>query len=85
MFTDCGLSFEVLVPLADDHFRRYAPRCKVGTMVLLHIAAARHFGCQWFWSFDNSGGCRVVAGVEQLKAFPEPNTADRQWLRKFRG
>ena len=80
----CGLTFEALVPLAADLFRHYAPRCNVGTLDLLHVAAARHFGCRWFLSFDSNSGCRAVANAEGLKVFPELNATDRDWLRKFR-
>ncbi|MFN3409255.1 MAG: PIN domain-containing protein [Limisphaerales bacterium] len=83
--TDCGLTFEALVPLADDLFRRYAPRCNAGTLDLLHIAAARQFGCHWFLSFDSNSGCRAVASAAELKVFPALNATDRDWLRKFRG
>jgi hypothetical protein len=82
---NCGLAFESLVPLADDLFRRYAPRCKVGTLDLLHIAAARHFGCGWFLTFDSNSGCKAVASAEGLKVFPELNATDKEWLRKWRG
>lgn len=81
----CGLTFEALVPLADNLFRRYAPRCNVGTLDLLHIAAAQQFGCQWFLSFDSNSGCRAVASAAGLKVFPTLNATDRDWLRKFRG
>jgi len=81
---NCGLTLEALVPLADDLFRRYAPRCNVGTMDLLHIAAARHFGCRWFLSFDSKSGCRAVASAEGLQVFPKLNPTDNDWLRKFK-
>lgn len=85
LWLDCGQPFESLVTLAEDLFRRYAPRCNVGTLDLLHIAAARRFGCRWFLSFDSASGCRAVASHAGLKVFPELRAEDRAWLKKFRG
>jgi predicted nucleic acid-binding protein len=82
-WVDCGQSFETLAGSAADLFRRYASRCNVGTLDLLHIAAARHFGCRWFLSFDSSSGCRAVAHHCGLGLFPELSAEDRVWLRKF--
>jgi hypothetical protein len=64
-------------------FRRYAPRCNVGTLDLLHVAAARRFGCRWFLSFDTASGCRAVAHACGLKVFPELGPEDRAWLKKL--
>ena len=76
---------EEMVGMAGDLFRRYAPRSNVGTLDLLHVAAARRFGCQWFLSFDSASGCRAVAHACGLKAFPELTPEDRVWLRRIGG
>lgn len=83
LWIDCAQPFEALVSLAGDLFRRYAPRCNVGTMDLLHIAAARHFGCRWFLSFDSASGCRTVAHACGLTVFPELRREDRTWIKKL--
>jgi predicted nucleic acid-binding protein len=80
---DCAQSFEALVSLAGDLFRRYAARCSVGTLDLLHIAAARQFGCRWFLSFDSASGCRAVAYACGLSVFPDPTSQDRAWIKKL--
>jgi hypothetical protein len=82
-WVDCGQSFEALVGLAGDLFRRYATRCNVGTLDLMHVAAARRFGCRWFLSFDSASGCRAVAHASGLSVFPELRAQDKTWLRKF--
>jgi predicted nucleic acid-binding protein len=82
-WVDCAQSFETLVSLAGDLFRRYAARCNVGTLDLLHLAAARRFGCRWFLSFDSASGCRAVAHACGLTVYPELRTADRAWVRKI--
>ena len=82
-WVDCALPFETLVSLAGGLFRRYAARCNVGTMDLLHVAAARHFGCRWFLSFDSASGCRAVAHACGLNVFPELGPQDRAWTKKF--
>lgn len=84
LFVDCGYTFAQMNVMAEDLFRRYAPRCNVGTLDLLHVAAARRFGCRWFLSFDNNSGCRAVAHAEGLKVFPELNSVDRAWIKKFK-
>ncbi len=83
LFIDCGYTFEETVTLAGDLFRRYASRSNLGTLDLLHVAAARRFGCQWFLSFDSSSGCRAVAHACGLKVFPLLSPEDRAWLRKI--
>ena len=84
LFQDCGFKFAEMSADAAPMFQRYAPRCNVGTLDLLHIAAARRFGCRWFLSFDTNSGCRAVAHAENLKVFPELNATDRRWLAKFK-
>jgi predicted nucleic acid-binding protein len=83
LWIDCGQTFEALAFLARDLFRRFAPRCNVGTLDLLHIAAARHFGCRWFLSFDTNSGCRAVAHQCRLRLFPPLQDHDRAWLQKL--
>ena len=85
LYVDCGYTFEEMVSQAGDLFRRYAPRCNVGTLDLLHVTAARRFGCHWFLSFDSASGCRAVAHASGLKVFPELTGEDRAWLRKIAG
>ncbi|HEY1718898.1 MAG TPA: PIN domain-containing protein [Verrucomicrobiae bacterium] len=84
LFVDCGYTFAQMTALADELFRKYAPRCNVGTLDLLHIAAAKRFGCRWFLSFDSNSGCRAIAHSENLKVFPELNAVDRRWIAKFK-
>ena len=83
-YVSCGQTFESLVSLAGDLFQKFAPRCNVGTLDLLHLAAARQFGCRWFLSFDSQSGCRALAYGLGLKPFPTLNTVDRDWLKKLR-
>ncbi len=83
LYVDCGYTFEEMVSTAGDMFRCYAPRANVGTLDILHVAAARRFGCQWFLSFDSASGCRAVAHACGLKVFPELTSEDRNWLRKI--
>ena len=82
-YVDCGYTFEEMVRLAGDLFRRYAPRSNVGTLDLLHVAAACRFGCRWFLSFDSASGCRAVAHACGLKVFPELTAPDRAWLKRI--
>jgi predicted nucleic acid-binding protein len=84
LFVDCGYTFAQMTALADELFRKYAPRCNIGTLDLLHIAAAKRFGCRWFLSFDSNSGCRAIAHSENLKIFPELNAVDRRWISKFK-
>lgn len=84
LFQDCGLTFAEMTAAAEPLFRRYAPRCNIGTLDLLHIAAAKHSGCRWFLSFDTRSGCRAVAAAEKLKVFPELTSADKRLLEKLR-
>lgn len=83
LYVDCGYTLEEMVGMAGDLFRRYAPRSNVGTLDILHVAAARRFGCQWFLSFDSASGCRAVAHACGLKVFPDLTAEDRAWLRKI--
>ena len=83
-YVTSGQTFESLVKLAEDLFRKFAPRCNAGTLDLLHIAAARHFGCRWFLSFDSHSGCRALASGLGMRIFPHINSIDREWLRKLR-
>ena len=84
LYVDCGYTFEEMVVMAADLFRRFAPRSNVGTLDMLHIAAARRFGCQWFLSFDSASGCRAVAHACGLKPFPELSAEDRTWLKRMK-
>src|SRR5215471_5780458 len=81
---DCGYTFEELASGADPSFRRFAPRCNIGTLDLLHIQAAKRFGCRWFLSFDSASGCRAVAAALGLKLYPALNDQDREILRHLR-
>lgn len=83
LYLDCSYTFEEMVNMAGDLFRRYAPRSNVGTLDMLHIAAARRFGCQWFLSFDSASGCRAVAYACGLRLFPDLSPEDRAWLRRI--
>jgi len=55
-FIDCGFTFEEMAVASRSLFQRYAPKCNIGTMDLLHIHAAKRFGCRWFLSFDSASG-----------------------------
>jgi hypothetical protein len=83
-FVDCGYTFEELAHSATDLFRKFAPRCNVGTLDLLHIHAATRFGCRWFLSFDSASGCRAVAAAVGLKVFPELDHRERALLANLR-
>jgi predicted nucleic acid-binding protein len=83
VWVNCGQTFEDMVALASDLFRRFSPRCNIGAFDLLHIAAARKFGCRWFLSFDSNSGCRAVAHASGMRVFPLLNAQDRSWLKKF--
>lgn len=82
---DCGYTFEDLASACKDWFRRFAPRCNIGTLDVLHIQAAKRFGCRWFLSFDSASGCRAMAAVLGLRVFPELNDQDREIARRLRG
>ncbi len=51
---------------------------------ILHLQAAKRFGCPWFLSFDSASGCRALAVVVGLKVFPELTAQDREIIRKLR-
>lgn len=80
---DCGFSFEQLSDLATDAFRRFASRSNVGTLDILHVIAARRFGCQWFLSFDSDSGCRAMAAASGLKVYPPLQARDRKIQARF--
>jgi hypothetical protein len=84
-FIDCGYTFEDLSAASGPWFRRFAPRCNIGTLDLIHIQAAKRFGCAWFLSFDSASGCRAVAALLGLKIFPELNNVDRDMMSRLRG
>ena len=84
-FIDCGYTFEDLSATSAEWFRRFAPRCNIGALDVLHIQAAKRFGCAWFLSFDSASGCRAAATVLGLKVFPELNNLDRETLSRLRG
>lgn len=84
-FIDCGYTFEDLAGASQGWFQRFAPRCNIGTLDLLHIQAAKRFGCRWFLSFDTASGCRAVAAALGLKVYPELNDQDREIGRRLRG
>jgi hypothetical protein len=83
-FIDCGYTFEDLSAASAELFRRFAPRCNIGTLDILHVQAAKRFGCGWFLSFDSASGCRALASVIGLKVFPALSTADRVILKRLR-
>jgi predicted nucleic acid-binding protein len=83
-FIDSGYSFESLAEEARGHWRRFSPRFNLGTLDMLHVMAARRFGCSWFLSFDSQSGCRALASALGMKVFPGLITADRDILCKLR-
>ncbi len=83
VYLNCGYTFDEMVAMSRELFRRFAPRSNVGTLDILHVAAARRFGCQWFLSFDSASGCRAVAQACGLRVFPELTHQDRAWIEKF--
>jgi hypothetical protein len=83
-FIDCGYTFEDLSAASGEWFRRFAPRCNIGTLDIMHIVAAKRFGCGWFLSFDSASGCRAAAITLGLKVFPELNNQDRDILNRLR-
>jgi hypothetical protein len=82
---ECGYTFEDLAASSQEWFRRFAPRCTIGTLDLLHLQAAKRFGCGWFLSFDSASGCRAIASLVGLKVFPELNGEDREIRTRLRG
>ena len=84
-FVDCGYAFEDLVTASESWFRRFASRCNIGTLDVLHIQAAKRFGCRWFLSFDSASGCRAIAAAVGLKVFPELNDQDREITGRLAG
>jgi predicted nucleic acid-binding protein len=84
-FIDCGYTFEDLAESSRALFQRFAPRCNIGTLDLLHLQAAKRFGCRWFLSFDSASGCRAVAVALGLRVFPELNAQDRETGRGLQG
>ncbi len=83
-FIDCGYTFEDLSAMSADCYRRFVPRCNIGTLDVLHLQAAKRFGCRWFLSFDSASGCRALASLLGLKVFPEMNDHDREILGRLR-
>ena len=83
-FIDCGYTFEDLVRGSKELFQHFAPRCNIGTLDLLHVHAAKRFGCRWFLSFDSASGCRAVAFALKLKVFPELENQDRKIAKRLR-
>jgi hypothetical protein len=83
-FIDCGYTFEDLSAMAADSYRRFAPRCNLGALDILHVLAAKRFGCRWFLSFDTASGCRAVATLLNLKVFPELNEDDRKIIARLK-
>jgi predicted nucleic acid-binding protein len=81
---ETGYSFESLVEEAKPLWRRYTSRFPISTLDMLHVIAARRFGCSWFLSFDSQSGCRALASVLGLKVFPPLTTADREIVSKLR-
>jgi hypothetical protein len=84
-FVDCGYAFEDLVKTSEAWFRRLASRSNIGTLDVLHIQAAKRFGCRWFLSFDSASGCRAIAAAVGLKVFPELNNQDRAIADRLTG
>jgi len=77
-------TFPELNEMASGFYRRYAPRSNVGTLDLMHLAAAADFGCQWFLSFDTNSHLRIIAAVEGFKVFPELSNEERAGMARFR-
>jgi hypothetical protein len=84
-FIDCGYTFEDIAEESRELFQQFAPRCNIGTLDLLHLRAAKRFGCRWFLSFDTASGCRAVAAELGLRVYPELNDQDRQIRKRLRG
>jgi hypothetical protein len=82
-FIDCGYTFEDLSVSSVEWYRRFSPRCNIGTLDILHVLAAKRFGCGWFLSFDSASGCRAVAAKMGLRIFPELNTQDRDIMKRL--
>ncbi len=83
-FIEAGYGFESLVEEARPHWKRLSPRFNLGTLDMLHVLAARRFGCTWFLSFDTQSGCRALAAAFGLKVFPALTTGDREILSKLK-
>ncbi len=71
--------------MSSHRFRYLAPRCNVGLLDILHIEAAKRFGCRWFLSFDSASGCRAAAAALGRKLFPQLDEHDRESLKRLGG
>lgn len=56
---------------------RYAHRLSVGTLDVLHLAAALEAGCTGFLSFDSQSNARVLAASLRLRVWPELTPAEK--------
>ena len=64
--------------------RKYSHRTPLGTLELMHLAAARLAGCRGFASFDTGSAARALAAGLGFDVFPELNERDRQLLTRLK-
>ena len=69
---------------ARELFHRYSHRASLGTLDLLHLAAARWAGCQGFASFDTGSSARALAAALRFEVFPELTARDRDLLTRLK-
>jgi len=56
---------------------QFAARLSVGSLDVLHVAAALEAGCRCFLSFDSASHARVLAASARLAVWPELTPAER--------
>ncbi|MBN8249390.1 MAG: PIN domain-containing protein [Verrucomicrobia bacterium] len=56
---------------------QFAARLSVGSLDVLHVAAALESGCQCFLSFDSASRARVLAASVRLAVWPDLTPAER--------
>lgn len=69
---------------ARELFRRYSHRAPLGTLDLLHLAAARLAGCEGFASFDTGSAVRALASVLRFEVFPVLTARDRDLVAQLK-
>lgn len=69
---------------ARDLFRRYSHKASLGTLDVLHLAAAQLAGCAHFASFDTGSSARALAAALRLEVFPELSARDRELLTRLK-
>ena len=67
---------------AQDLFKRYARKSKLGTFDMALLASAKLSGITWLLSFDE--GLKAVAVAERIEVFPPLNDEGKARLAELR-